>query len=227
MKEIRKDSLVTRLLLLEAGYKVFCEKGFRDATIADICELAGTNIASVNYHFGSKEALYREAWLHVFEAAVEQYPVDGGVPESAPPDERLRGYIRSLIKRIMHDPGDMALIHKEMANPTGLLTDLIAVKLHSHFETGKTIVRALLGDAATDRQVLYCHTSILGQCMHLGASKKTIPREIRPPDYIDDIDAYCDHVVAFSIAGIDAVRETIDRDIPKKRTTSAPLQGES
>jgi TetR/AcrR family transcriptional regulator, regulator of cefoperazone and chloramphenicol sensitivity len=61
MKVQRKGGVATRKRLLAAAGRVFAEKGYRDATIAEICRLAGTNIASVNYHFSDKESLYREA----------------------------------------------------------------------------------------------------------------------------------------------------------------------
>ena len=50
----------TRTRILEAAGKVFADKGFDKATIRDISALAEVNLASVNYHFGSKDALLFE-----------------------------------------------------------------------------------------------------------------------------------------------------------------------
>jgi hypothetical protein len=61
MKAQRKGGVATRKKLLAAAGRVFAEKGYHDATIAEICRLAGTNIAAVNYHFSDKETLYLEA----------------------------------------------------------------------------------------------------------------------------------------------------------------------
>ncbi|MFA6470423.1 MAG: CerR family C-terminal domain-containing protein [Candidatus Latescibacterota bacterium] len=209
MKKTRKDSAITRHLLLTAGYRVFCEKGFRDATIAEICAMAGTNVASVNYHFGNKETLYKEAWLNMFHESVKKYPIDGGVSKNARSEDRLRGYIRSLIQRIITEPSDLSILQKEMANPTGLLSELMTEKIRLQFEEGKSIVKALLGRNALEKHVLFSHASILGQCFHLGASRRNNPKEIKPPGAIDDVDAYCDHVVKFSLAGIRALTKEI------------------
>lgn len=50
----------TRSRLLSAASRLFAEKGYDHATVRDICAAAGVNIALVNYHFKSKEGLYKE-----------------------------------------------------------------------------------------------------------------------------------------------------------------------
>ena len=72
----RKDGQERKVLLLESATKVFAEKGFRDTTIADICENAHSNMASVNYYYGSKDELYAEVWKKAFHEAIEKYPPD-------------------------------------------------------------------------------------------------------------------------------------------------------
>lgn len=52
----------TMQALLTAAQKLFAEKGFRGTSIRDIVTEAGSNVAAVNYHFGSKENLYREVF---------------------------------------------------------------------------------------------------------------------------------------------------------------------
>ena len=54
-------STETRKRILEAACEAFSEGGYGGTSIRQIVAKSGTNIASVNYHFGSKEALYKEA----------------------------------------------------------------------------------------------------------------------------------------------------------------------
>lgn len=205
------DSAATRERLLEAACRVFAEKGYKGATIAKICRRAGANIAAVNYYFGNKETLYKEAWRHAFRAAEKKYPLDGGVSPTAPPEEQLRGRIRSLIFRIAdEDSCEFDITHRELANPTGLLREIIRKALDPRRETVRELIRQLLGPGATERQVRFCHASIIGQCFHLMRMRRLrrCGRAGHPPVIeIDDIEAYADHVVKFSLAGIRAIRE--------------------
>ena len=59
---VRRDGIESKDRLLKAATEVFAEKGYRDATVAEICRRAESNVAAVNYHFGSKGALYATLW---------------------------------------------------------------------------------------------------------------------------------------------------------------------
>ena len=49
----------TKKRILESGVKQFGAQGFRGTKLRELIEAAGVNQAAVNYHFGSKEGLYR------------------------------------------------------------------------------------------------------------------------------------------------------------------------
>ena len=77
--------------LMEAAGWVFAEKGFRNATIRDICKRAGANIAAVNYHFGDKEHLYIEVIKYAHRTLVK-YQTDLGLDDNASAEERLKAF---------------------------------------------------------------------------------------------------------------------------------------
>lgn len=57
-----KASHATRGRLLAAAERLFAERGFDGTSVVEITSQAGCNRAAVNYHFGSKENLYREVF---------------------------------------------------------------------------------------------------------------------------------------------------------------------
>jgi len=208
-----KRSSVARENLLSAAIDVFGEKGFRNATIAEICRKAGANIAAVNYHFGSKEVLYREAWKYSFAESIKAHPQDGGVPADAPAEERLKGKIRALVQRIA-DPEskDFFISHMEVANPTGLLGEVMKSELIPLREKTLALVRELLGPGASEQQVLFCETCIISMCLHPMMMKRIRERMKKTdlPTGPDDIGAFADHVIQFALAGITSIRSTLD-----------------
>lgn len=52
------DLQMTQKKILDVSRKLFAEKGFEGTSIRDIAKEAEVNVASVNYHFKSKENLY-------------------------------------------------------------------------------------------------------------------------------------------------------------------------
>ncbi|MGW6095093.1 TetR/AcrR family transcriptional regulator [Streptomyces sp. NPDC055157] len=53
--------------LLEGAKRCLLEKGYARTTARDIVAASGTNLASIGYHYGSKEALLNLAFLQVTE----------------------------------------------------------------------------------------------------------------------------------------------------------------
>lgn len=205
----RKKSEAKKERLLAVAGEVFIEKGFRDSTVAEICSQAEANISAINYHFGSKEALYQEAWRHSFTESLKAYPMDGGVSKNAPAEERLRGQLTALIRRIADDSNkDFFIAQMEMMNPTGLLQEVMKAELIPMRQQTIALVRELLGPEATEEQVHYSEITIISMCVHPMVMQRTArrTRDKEMPAIIEDIGAFADHVVTFALAGINAIR---------------------
>jgi AcrR family transcriptional regulator len=228
MKPLNNRSRTTRRRLLDSACKVFAQKGYRDATLRQICDRAGANIAAVNYHFGDKEHLYIEAWRHSFHRSLAAHPPDGGHParpgcpavpgpgDDAPPETRLRARVAALLRRISDEAScEFAIICTELANPTGLLGEAMRDTIQPLREKMTALVRELLGPRASDRQVRFCQISIMSQCLDVMRRRRLVRRLGKHrPLAINDLDAYADHIVTFSLAGIRAIREEAERGNP-------------
>ena len=60
MKKNAESEKSVREAILDAAGQLFGEHGFDGVSMRDLTKMAGTNLASVNYHFGSKEKLFTE-----------------------------------------------------------------------------------------------------------------------------------------------------------------------
>ncbi|MDR1998521.1 MAG: TetR/AcrR family transcriptional regulator [Frankiaceae bacterium] len=52
----------TRLAILDAARDVFLERGYADASIAEVVERSGSSVGSIYHHFGGKAELYMALW---------------------------------------------------------------------------------------------------------------------------------------------------------------------
>jgi TetR/AcrR family transcriptional regulator, regulator of cefoperazone and chloramphenicol sensitivity len=223
MKKPRSDAINTRLNLLEAAGEVFGKKGFWSATHEEICGKAAANTASVNYHFGSKENLYIEAWKHSYKKSLERYPLEGGASPDDPAEIRLKGWVLSFLKRVS-DPETHAanIMFKEMANPTGLLKDVIAPTIELSEQTLRSVVKELVGKKATEEVIGFCHMSLLSLCfgplLHLRSAHE--PSHMPRPDFIKGlrVEKLADYIIQFSLSGFRSFEETATSGKSRQKT---------
>lgn len=196
----------TRTRLIEAAGEVFAEVGFRQATVRDICAKAGANIAAVNYHFRDKETLYAETIAHAHRYSIEHYPMDGGVPSTAPAERRLEAFVRSFLAKIL-DPNRPTwhglMMSREMQEPTLSLDTIVETGVRPNFEYLCGLVRQL-GPHLNAIEVEGSAASVIGQVLHYFHCRRIISRLYRgrSDGFPYDLDMLSDHVSRFSLAAI-------------------------
>jgi len=88
-----------REALLEGAKQCLIEKGYARTTARDIVAASGTNLASIGYHYGSKEALLNEALLQAnaeWGEALEKALAEGPDRQAAA-HERLEAFWTKVI----------------------------------------------------------------------------------------------------------------------------------
>ena len=201
----------TKQRLIEAAGALFSERGYRATTVAEICEAADANIASVNYHFGDKESLYDAVWHHAFELTSRAHPIDGSLPEDPELSDFVFSYANALMHRIFSENTAgifPKLLHQEMSNPT-LALERIAdevLKPQSMF-LGKMVREALKHDVPQER-IRLCMHSIVGQCAFYNFSRPLRERIMGDSPLTDaEITTIAQHITTFSMGGLNATKE--------------------
>ena len=200
----------TRERLLHAAIGVFASNGYHDATISDVCEAAGANIASVNYHFGSKENLFRHVLREAFAIANEVHPIQGNLSPDAPAERRLHAFMSALIRRnfdsgpagqfnrimLHHGTRDSApddVIQSEIARLEGDVLDGILAEL-LHTRAKELLVTAKL--------------NVIGLCVFPSVAHRlrahVFPQEPQPAR----LKRFIDRQHAFALAGISVLALT-------------------
>ncbi|MEW2404356.1 TetR/AcrR family transcriptional regulator [Streptomyces sp. NPDC046862] len=94
--------------LLEGAKRCLLEKGFVRTTARDIVKESGTNLASIGYHYGSKDALLAEAYLALVGDLADAFDGEQAAPIDAEPGslERFQEVWANIIGT-MRGPGSM------------------------------------------------------------------------------------------------------------------------
>jgi AcrR family transcriptional regulator len=203
----------TKDLILDAAEKLFAEKGFSATSLRQITSAADVNLAAVNYHFGSKEALIdaiisrrikpmnreRLALLDRHEAeADERGPELEKIVEAfiAPPlrmqhagGARGADFMR-LLGRVMTDPSDHVLTR--FIDQFGEIIERFSIAL----------VRALPGRPRAD--VLWGMVFMVGSMAHTMSISRHLPRVSGGLCDPSDVEALTKRMTLFLTAGMRA-----------------------
>jgi AcrR family transcriptional regulator len=196
----------TRQSLIEAGGAVFAESGFHNATVREICRRAGANIAAVHYHFGDKDALYREVLAYYQGRALQKFPLDLGVSPDAPAADRLRAFVRSFLLRLF-DPSSDAwhgkLISREMIDPTEALDSIVVERIRPQARHLGGIVRELLGGEPDPATVRACSLSVVSQCLFYHHCQPVVRRLFPELNFSPaQLEELAEHITKFSLVAI-------------------------
>lgn len=198
----------TRSRLLTAAREVFSELGFQGATVREICRRADVNLAAVNYHFSSKEALFGSALdfepLHVLCHNV----TDEGCAKT-----RLQCFIQGFLTQLMDEnsSSQCRLVMHELINPTLALDNIVRDAIAPLHEFVGQLVRDAAGSKMSSIEVRRCVFSIFGQCLFYRHSHAVILR-LHPKLRYDakEIAATAHHITTFSLAGLKKIVDKPD-----------------
>jgi AcrR family transcriptional regulator len=205
----------SRTRLIEAAGSLFAEKGFKGATIRDICKMAGTNIASVNYHFKGKDHLFQEVIVHIIKTGWTKYPVDYGISDAKMPEDKLRTFIRTFLQR-RFDPDRPAwqdkLLRREVLVISPRPRKSLSKYIVKNDELLLSIVKDLLGSNASEEIVRLCSASVIGQMLIFTHPKPDGKHPFNySPQTPQGIEKVTKHIAEFSLAGIREVKKKLMR----------------
>lgn len=192
-----------RLRLLLAAESVFARKGFDGATVRDICDLAGMNVAAINYHFGDKERLYIETVRHAHTCGVADA---GPVPDHSglPPAEQLRAFIAGMLRSMDAPvrPESMQLLMRELSQPSQATMSVVEDFIRP-MAMGLFAILAELLPTMPERQRLMVGFSVVGQCLFY-RQNRTVATLLFGPAAVDALtpDGITEHITRFTFAAL-------------------------
>jgi AcrR family transcriptional regulator len=218
----------THQRLLEAAEQIFAEKGFKAASIREICKRADANIAAVNYYFGDKERLYIEAVKYAHRGCTQGTPFPEWPPDT-PAADKLRDFILVMVTRMMQPQSveSLQLMMRELAQPTAACVEVVREYIQPMaIKLGGIVAELMPG--TSPRQQAFTAFSIVGQCLfyrHTRAVAALLVGEEEFQKY--DVAQVANHITAFTFRAL-GLEEPQNRPphpalSPEGRGTISPL----
>ena len=209
----REDGAQTRRQLIEVAGRLFAEHGYLRTTSKEICEVAGANLAAVNYHFDGKDGLYAA----VLEEAHARLVSIEFVTTATRGDADIGTTLRTLLTRAVgqitqHDRDAWALrvLSREILAPTPLADRMIANQVLPKFKLLSGPISRALGVPANHPAVNRCLVNIIGPCAFLLITNPDWHKQVFPSLGLD-AQALVDHMVTFALGGLQAVAAELKR----------------
>jgi AcrR family transcriptional regulator len=206
-----------RTRLLETAGEIFAEKGFRAATVREICSAAGANIASVNYYFGDKLALYIEAVKHAHSCRFNDPPPTWSL--ETPPEQKLVDFVRGMLTHLLDKsfpPWNVKLILREMVEPSEACRELTEQKIRPMATILFGILTELVPPGTPQVKTQMTAFSVIGQCLFYRV-QEPVARQLVGPETFDafTVEQLTDHIVGFTLAAL-------GRKLPARSAQESP-----
>jgi len=92
----RSDGATTRERILESARGLFAARGFAETPSKLVAADAGVDLASINYHFGSREGLYRAVLVDAHRRFIRLEDLQAIDASSSAPETKLGQLIDSV-----------------------------------------------------------------------------------------------------------------------------------
>jgi AcrR family transcriptional regulator len=220
----------TKERILNAAEKLFAEHGFDAASLRGITAEAGVNLAAVNYHFRSKEALIQAIFARRFallnqqrQAMLETYKAEAG-DKPVPLEKLMRAFIEPAFRMPLGSDTNMTelgrLIGRMYSTDSPSLRELIAGEVRTRLAQFLESARAILPDIPAE-DVLWRWFFSIGVMIHTLAASKNLEFISDGLCKASDTDKLIEKIISYVVEGMQAPLTLSTRENGNQQTSSS------
>jgi len=164
-EKVTRVSKATREKIIKAASRAFARDGYEGASIRAIVADAEVNQAAINYHFGSKEGLYRAVLRTALRALMRDDDAPQGDKLSR--EAALRRFVRRQLRPMTarDELSDYARIFNwETLRPSPVFRKFMAREVAPFLAGVTELARRFLPGKATDKEAVVGALWLFGQC---------------------------------------------------------------
>jgi len=202
----RSDGREKREHLLRVATRLYAQNGFDRTTSKAICAAADTNMAAVNYHFGSKDALYAAVLIDAHAQLVNLDVLEAIAHSDGNPLARLRALLGQFLIRPADSeaPASLRVLVRELMAPSDhaptLLRKAVLPKIRVMMHIVASVLDLPVEDPAVQRAMMF----VVMPCIMMVIAPRELLRQALPA--LDaDPELLLDEMTGYVAAGLDAL----------------------
>lgn len=179
----------TKERILDAAETLFSEHGFAETSMRDITKVADVNLASINYHFGSKEELINAVFMRCVQPLAAALRDNLETMKDNITDESLDQSLRALVSAGLNSSRNMKggggifirLLSRAYADPEASIRNYL-VKQHENVLTAYVHMLSKVLSNVSPEEIYWRAYYMLGSLMFVMSSETTL-RNIARKEY--------------------------------------------
>lgn len=209
-KPQRADGRETRARILNAAGALIAAHGFAETRSTRIAAAARVDMASINYHFGTRSGLYRAVLIEAHRRLIARADIERMVRTGQPAQDTLRGLIEFIVASgTGKNRWPVLVLFRELVAPgpniEALRDQEILPKLHLVIP----VLSEITGIPATASVLWACLPCIGAPCLAL----LLLGDHLQPPDGVAAFprEALAQHLYTFVLGGLKQVGRDFER----------------
>jgi AcrR family transcriptional regulator len=169
----RTDGEITYNRILEAAGELIAKSGFAETTSKAIAQHAGIDLASVNYHFGSRGGLYEAVLIEAHQHVTTIETLQGIAANHSPAADKLKKIIEVLVDgSTAHKSWYTKVLIREVLSPSSYLKILQKKEVLPKLQIILSILSEITLIPANDSRLYLCLINIVAPCVPLARIRK-------------------------------------------------------
>jgi AcrR family transcriptional regulator len=163
---MKRPSEMTRDRILKTAVKLFAERGYEATSIRTLAAKAHVNQAAINYHFKTKDGLYREVLRDAIHALTEDQLSHAQETQAMPRERALGEFVRQQLRPLSARDDVTRYIHIlnwEAVQPTEVYRKLVSEEAAPFLGFAVDLMRRFMPEADQGTLTMAA-VWLVGQC---------------------------------------------------------------
>lgn len=202
---LRADGEATCRRILETAGKLIAASGFAETSSKTIATKAGVDLASINYHFGSRGGLYQAVLAEAHRRLISMEALQELTAANLPARSKLKKVIEGMVEAAAGQKGwHPRVLGRELLSPSSHFQTLQQDEIFPKFRLIVGIISEITSIPPDDPALFRCVISIVAPCAMMLVVGRNVPAVAEAVSRTPREDLAA-HLYHFAIGGLKAI----------------------